>query len=136
MYNSDILVRVRYGETDKMGYAYYGNYATYFEVARVELLRKLGISYKQMEDDGYMLPVYEFSVKYYKPAYYDDELRIHTEIRELPYSRITFHYKTYNDKDELLNEAQTTLVFVNTSTGKPCQAPENFNAAIQPFFEN
>ncbi|MBP6403824.1 MAG: acyl-CoA thioesterase, partial [Bacteroidia bacterium] len=84
MYTSEIQVRVRYAETDQMGYVYYGNYAAYFEVARVEALRSLGFSYKKLEEDGLMLPVLDFSVKYFKPAYYDDVLTIKTTIRELP----------------------------------------------------
>ena len=76
MYTSITKIRVRYAETDMMGYVYYGNYATYFEVARVEAIKKLGFSYRRMEDEGIALPVLEFSIKYYKPAFYDDELRI------------------------------------------------------------
>ena len=72
-------VRVRYGETDQMGYCYYGNYAQYFEVGRVEALRSLGCSYKALEDQGIMLPVSEYNVKYKRPAYYDDELTIQTK---------------------------------------------------------
>ena len=74
MISNEIQVRVRYAETDQMGYVYYGNYATYFEVARVELLRSIGFSYKKLEEEGVMLPVFEFSIKYFKPAFYDDLL--------------------------------------------------------------
>ena len=70
------VLRVRYGETDQMGFVYYGNYALYFEVARVEALRSLGISYAQLEKEGVLLPVYEFTTKYLKPANYDDMLTI------------------------------------------------------------
>ena len=87
-------IRVRYAETDQMGYAYYGNYATYFEVARVEALRSLNFSYKQLEKDGVMLPVLEFGIKYFKPGFYDDELTIKTMISELPSARIKFRNQT------------------------------------------
>ena len=97
MYTSETKVRVRYSETDMMGYCYYGNYASYFEVARVEAIRQLGFSYKKMEDDGIALPVLEFSIKYFKPAFYDDELRIETTITEIPKARIHFTYKTLNE---------------------------------------
>ena len=100
MYSFKTKVRVRYAETDKMGFCYYGNYATYFEIARVEALRNLGVSYKVLEDEGTFLPVSEFNVKYLKPAYYDDELTIHVFIKEMPGVKIKFTYETYNDKDE------------------------------------
>src|SRR3989338_2710959 len=119
MYKAETKVRVRYSETDQMGYCYYGNYAAYFEVARVEALRELGMSYKQMEEDGIAMPVLEYQIKYFKPAFYDDEIRIETIITEMPQYRIYFTYKSYNTKNELINEAKTSLVFVNKTTGKP-----------------
>lgn len=134
MYKSETEVRVRYSETDMMGYVYYGNYASYFEVARVEAIRTLGFSYKKMEDEGIALPVLDYSIKYYKPAFYDDNLRIETTITEIPKARIHFKYKTYNEAGELLNEASTTLVFVNKEYKKPCMAPSDFIKALQQFF--
>ncbi len=134
MYSSEISLRVRYGETDQMKYAYYGNYAEYFEVARVEALRNLGISYKSIEEDGIMLPVLSYAVKFFKPAYYDDLLIVKTEIREIPLARITFHYKTYNQDDVLLNEAETTLVFISSETGKPVAAPKKLLEKLKEFF--
>lgn len=136
MYTSEVQVRVRYAETDQMGYVYYGNYAAYFEVARVEALRSLGFSYKKLEKDGVMLPVLDFYVKYFKPAYYDDLLTIKTTIREMPQARIRFEYDTYNEKDELLNSANTTLVFINRTTNRPCAAPEEFRKSIGRFFSS
>src|SRR5680860_1338668 len=124
MYKSKTKIRVRYSETDMMGYVYYGNYASYFEVARVEAIRQLGFSYRKMEDDGLALPVLDYSIKYFKPAFYDDELTIETTISQLPKARIHFTYQTFNADGILLNEAQTTLVFFNKITNKPCQAPE------------
>lgn len=134
MYKAETKVRVRYSETDQMGYCYYGNYAAYFEVARVEALRELGMSYKQMEEDGIAMPVLEYQIKYFKPAFYDDEIRIETIITEMPQYRIYFTYKSYNDKNELINEAKTTLVFVSKTTGKPCMAPEHFLKALERFY--
>ena len=134
MYKSQTKIRVRYSETDMMGYVYYGNYASYFEVARVEAIRQLGFSYRQMEDDGIALPVLDFSIKYFKPAYYDDELTIETTIAELPKARIHFTYKTFNANNELINEASTTLVFINKTTMKPSMAPENFIEKMQSYF--
>lgn len=134
MYISETTVRVRYAETDKMGYVYYGNYTQYYEVGRVEALRSIGMSYKEMEDQGVMLPVYTCSIKYHKPALYDDLLIIKTAIRELPTLKITFDYEIYNQKNELLNTGTTTLVFINMETNKPCRAPELFIDRIKQYF--
>lgn len=135
MYTSTTNVRVRYSETDMMGYCYYGNYATYFEVARVEAIRQLGFSYRQMEDDGIALPVLEFSIKYFKPAFYDDELTIETTVVEIPKVRIHFIYKTFNKEGVQLNEANTSLVFIDKKSMKPCHAPNDFVAAIEKYFK-
>lgn len=116
-------VRVRYAETDRMGYCYYGNFAAYFEVARVEALRSLGFTYKQLEDDGVILPVLEYQIKYFKPAFYDEELRIETVVEEVKGARIYFSYQCFNERDELLNQATTTLVFVDFHTKRPMNPP-------------
>lgn len=134
MYTTETQIRVRYAETDRMGYVYYGNYAAYFEVGRVESLRQLGMNYKTMEDSGVMLPVYGFSVNYFKPAFYDDLLTIKTTITEIPQTRIRFEYETYNEKGVLLNKADTTLVFIDTKTGKPCAAPKEFTEKLKRYF--
>ena len=134
MYISETTVRVRYAETDKMGYVYYGNYLQYYEVGRVEALRSLGSSYKEMEDNGVMLPVYTCTIKYLKPAVYDDLLVIKTIIKEIPTVRITFDYEIYNQKNELINMGSTSLVFINMSNNKPCTAPASFIEKIRKFF--
>lgn len=134
MFTSEIKLRVRYGETDRMGYAYYGNYAEYFEVARVESLRELGMNYKDMEDNGIILPVYTFSVKYFKPAFYDDLLTIKCSIKEMPKARITFFYETYNERKELLNTGEVTLVFIDKKNNKPMGAPTEFIEKIKKYF--
>lgn len=134
MYTSETKIRVRYGETDQMGFSYYGNYASYYEVGRVEALRKLGTSYKSLEEKGVLLPVYTFSIKYLKPAYYDDELTIRTIVPEMPGARIKFLYETYNEKNELLNTGEVVLVFCDKSTMKPIPAPVFFTEKIKKFF--
>jgi acyl-CoA thioester hydrolase len=134
MYTTELRIRVRYSETDRMGYVYYGNYAQYFEVARVEALRNLGFSYRIIEDEGIILPVLSYCVKYLKPAFYDDELLIKVSIKEIPKARIRFDYEVYNEKDELINIADTTLVFINRETKKPCAAPQDFIDALKKFF--
>lgn len=134
MYKTEIQLRVRYSETDRMGFVYYGNYAQYFEVARVESLRQLGFSYKEMEDSGIVLPVLEYHIKYIKPAFYDDLLTVVTTIIKPPSTRLFFEYETFNQKNDLLNKAFTTLVFLNKLTMKPCVAPEYFIAGLIRYF--
>ncbi|MFM7728720.1 MAG: acyl-CoA thioesterase, partial [Flavobacteriales bacterium] len=95
MISHSIFLRVRYAETDRMGYVYYGNYATYFEVARVETLRAIGITYKSLEDEGILLPVVDFRIRYFAPAHYDDEICITCAITEMPSARIRFQYQTH-----------------------------------------
>ena len=130
----EVKVRVRYAETDKMGYVYYGNYATYFEVARVETFRAMGMSYKSMEEQGVMMPVLEFKTKYIKPAFYDDELTLKIEIREKPGVRITFFYEVYNEKNTLLTIAETTLAFIDGTTYRPCLPPTDFQEILNRSF--
>jgi acyl-CoA thioester hydrolase len=125
-------IRVRYSETDQMGYCYYGNYAQYFEVGRVEALRSLGMSYKALEEQGVMLPVSEFSVKYLSPIFYDDLLTVKTEIYAIKGARIYFNYELINEKGIVTSKAETTLVFVDKASMRPRNAPENFTA----LFEN
>jgi acyl-CoA thioester hydrolase len=126
-------VRVRYGETDQMGYCYYGNYAQFFEVGRVEAMRSLGCSYKKIEENGIMLPVAEFSVKYLQPAYYDDLLRIETQIVSLQGAALFFNYALYNESNVLLANATTKLIFVDRQSMRPIKPPQLFVELIQPF---
>lgn len=136
MIKAETKIRVRYGETDQMGYAYYGIYAQYYEVGRVEAIRKLGFSYKDVEARGILLPVIDFSVNYRKPAYYDDELTVVTVIRQKPAGvRIPFEYEVYNQAGELLNTGKVTLASVDKTSGKLCQLPDWFMQAFHPFFD-
>lgn len=129
-------LRVRYGETDQMGYCYYGNYAQYFEVGRVEALRNIGMSYKTLEEQGVMLPVSEFSVKYKFPAKYDDALSITTQISEIRGARLTFDYIITNESNQLIATAETTLVFVAKETMRPISPPNSFIELISPYEQN
>ena len=128
---NETTIRVRYGETDQMGYCYYGNYAQYCEVGRVEAPREIGMSYKSLEEKGVMLPVSEFQIKYKRPAVYDDLVKIITFIRSVAGPRITFDYELYNEEGLLLVQASTTLVFVSKKTMRPIAAPDYFLALIQ-----
>ena len=132
-FSHTIKLRVRYSETDKMGYCYYGNYATYFEVGRVEALRSLGMSYRSLEDDGIMLPVSHFEIDYHAPAFYDDELSVTTHIVQAGGARLFFEYEIHNEEGKLLCKAKTTLVFVTTATMRPIPAPEQFNLLISKY---
>jgi acyl-CoA thioester hydrolase len=132
-FSEKTYLRVRYGETDKMGYCYYGNYAQYFEVGRVEALRTLGLSYKSMEDNGIMLPVSEFQVKYFAPAFYDDLLCIETKITELKGPRLYFDYEITNETGNLIAKATTLLVFVNSENMRPISPPEYFTSLIEQY---
>jgi len=134
MYTHNTKVRVRYGETDQMGYVYYGNYAEYYEVARVEMLRSLGMDYASMENSGVMMPVLELNCKYIKPALYDQEITIKTTIQNLPGVRIHFKYELFNETGDLINIGATTLVFVDMAKNKPCLPPENFMEKLRGFF--
>jgi acyl-CoA thioester hydrolase len=124
MYTHCSKVRVRYGETDQMGYVYYGNYPLYYEVGRVEAMRNLGIPYRLLEEKGIMLPVKSLEIQYRVPAKYDDELTIETTIPEMPSTRICFNHKIYNAQRQLLNEAKLELVFVDIETKRPVRAPD------------
>jgi acyl-CoA thioester hydrolase len=130
MFSHETQVRVRYGETDQMGYVYYGDYAEYFEVGRVEALRSLGFPYRRLEEEGVMLPVRDLHTTYHHPARYDDLLTIRTTIVGLPTVRIVFGYEVRNVEGVLLCEASTTLVFVDRSTLRPRRAPEPLVAAL------
>lgn len=134
MLTSEIKIRVRYAETDQMGYVYYGNYATYYEVARVESLRNLGFSYKLMEEQGIMMPVVENKSKFIRPAKYDDLLTLKVIVDELPSKRITFKYEIYNEREKLINLGETILAFVNMKNGRACNAPKSIINLLEPFF--
>lgn len=117
-------LRVRYGETDQMGVVYYGNYAQYLEQGRTEWLRELGFSYKWMEANNIHLPVVNLNIDYKQPAMYDDLITITTTLRKIPTIKIEFDYQIHNESGELLVNASTTLVFINSITKKITKAPE------------
>lgn len=134
MIQHEVQIRVRYAETDQMGYVYYGNYASYFEVARVETFRHFGVSYKAMEDSGVLMPVLEYKTKYVQPAKYDDLLTIKVSIKDMPGVRIKFDYEVYNEQGTLLNLGETTLVFIDSTTSKPTKAPADFMEIMEKNF--
>lgn len=134
MFVFDHQIRVRYAETDQMGYVYYGNYAAFYEIARTEMLRSTGISYRELEEMGVMLPVTEMKTKYLKPGKYDDLITIRVTIRKKPAVRIVFEYELFNENGELLNKGETTLVFVNMEKNRPCMPPQVFLDKMSKYF--
>lgn len=129
-------LRVRYGETDPMKYVYYGNYAEYLEVARVELFRELGMSYNEIENRGIWLPVSEYKIKYLKPALYDEMLEIHTFIRKKPGVRIIFDYEIYNESKQKITEATVTLYFLDAVKNKITSCPDYLMHLIENKWTN
>ncbi len=129
-------LRVRYGETDPMKYVYYGNYAEYLEVARVELFRELGMSYNEIELRGIWLPVSEYKIKYLKPALYDEMLEIHTFVRKKPGVRIVFDYEIYNESKQKITEAQVTLYFLDSIKNKITSCPDYLMQLIEDKWLN
>jgi len=134
MYTHETQIRVRYAETDKMGFVYYGNYPAYYEVARVEGFRALGFPYKEMEDVGVGMPVLTLSINYHGPAKYDDLLTIKLIIPEMPRARMRFLYEIRNEEGKLVNTGETILAFMNMHTGRPVKMPERMKELISPFF--
>ena len=135
MFTYDTQIRVRYGETDQMGYLYYGHYAQYFEVGRAETIRSLGISYKEMETDlGIMMPVMSLQMRYVRPALYDELLTIRTTLRQLPESTMTFHHEIFNEKKKLVNGGSVKLCFVDMKSGKTVAPPQYLLDKLAPYF--
>jgi len=124
MIHTTHTIRVRYAETDPMKYVYYGNYAAYFELGRVELFRSIGISYDEIEKLGIWLPVSDYNIKYLKPALYDQKLEIHTFVKKIPGVRIEFEYEIYNEEKIKITEARTTLFFLDAKTNKVIKCPD------------
>ncbi|HYD20849.1 MAG TPA: thioesterase family protein [Flavipsychrobacter sp.] len=136
MYTATTQIRVRYGETDQMGYLYYGFYALYYEVGRAEAIRELGFTYRQLEEMGVMMPVAELNAQYFRPALYDDLITVKTLLKELPAgSKIKFHSELYNEKGELLNKGITTLVFYDPKEKRKVEMPHELMHRLEPFFK-
>ncbi len=134
MFMHECTARVRYAETDQMGFVYYGRYAELFEVGRVEAMRALGFPYRALEDAGVLLPVRSLSIEYHRPARYDDLLTIRTTITSPPEARIVFRYAVLNEQGALLCDGETTLVFVDRATMRPRRAPQDLVQALAPHF--
>ncbi|PKV52141.1 acyl-CoA thioester hydrolase [Aquimarina sp. MAR_2010_214] len=130
---SETLLKVRYSETDQMGVVHHGNYAQYLELARIDWLSRLGVSYKSMEENGVMLPVFTLDIKFKKSAFFDDELTVKTSLRKIPTVKIIFDFEIFNKNNELLTTASTTLVFVDSETRKPILCPSYLLEKIKNY---
>jgi acyl-CoA thioester hydrolase len=123
--------RPRYSETDQMGVVYYGNYASYFEVGRVELLRQVGMTYAQMEASGTMLPVVHMSIDYKRGARYDEQIFLETKLLELPTRKISFYHHLRDGSGNTLVTGKVVLVFCDTNTFKPKSCPSDLEALLK-----
>ncbi|MBK6699068.1 MAG: acyl-CoA thioesterase [Saprospiraceae bacterium] len=136
MFTHTTQVRVRYGETDKMGFVYYGYYSLYYEIGRVEALRSLGLDYKSMEDQMHIfMPVVSLNVRYLRPAHYDDLLTLETSIVKWPNTSIQFDTKILNEKGDWLNQGQVVLCFLDIASRKRVEMPELLIQKLSPYFE-
>lgn len=131
MFSHTTKIKVRYGETDQMGVVYHGNYAQYLEIGRIEWLSALGISYKEMEQQGIMLPVVVLNITYCKPSFYDDTLSIKTTLIKQPEVSVEFDYEIYNSDGDLITTAYSKLVFVDMKTRQPTRCPQYFLDQLQ-----
>ena len=136
MYTSDTQIRVRYGETDQMGYLYYGYYALYYEQGRAEAIRQLGFTYKELEEQGVMMPVIEMNAKYFRPALYDDLITVKTRLKVLDKEspQVQFHSDLYNANGKLLNSGVVTLVFFDPATRRKIPMPDILFEKLSPYF--
>ncbi|MFH5831797.1 acyl-CoA thioesterase [Halalkalibaculum sp. DA3122] len=129
-------LRSRYAETDKMGYVYYGRYLEYFEVARTEMIRSLGMPYSELEDEGVMLPVVKTQVEYKAPIYYDELMTIHVHLYSIPAVKLETYYEISTERRNQPHAVgSVVLCFMRAHNRKPCRAPgpfiEGLKEAIQ-----
>ena len=135
MFEHTHQLRVRYAETDQMAYVYYGNYAQYYEVGRVEAMRSLGLSYAKMEAEwGVMMPVMKMEIEFLRPAFYDELLTMVTTIPQIPGREIVFESSIYNEKNKLVNKGKITLCFVNINTKKRVNVPEQLLEKMKAYY--
>ena len=136
MYRHSYEKRVRYGETDQMGFLYYGNYPLLYEIGRVEAIRALGVSYKDLETKyNIMMPVLSVESRYLKPAYYDELIRIDTILSEMPSKMVNFDFEIFNPSNECIHKACVKLFFVNMITNKRVSMPQILTDKLLPYFE-
>jgi acyl-CoA thioester hydrolase len=135
MFVSDYDIRVRYADTDQMNVVYHANYATYFEIARTEAIRRLGFTYREMEEMGIEMPVTEIEMRFLRPARYDDLIRVRTTLRHLPDNhRIEFHQEIFNEQGKIITSGKVTLFFLDKENKKRSRMPQELKERLLPFF--
>lgn len=135
MYSHDTKIRICYADVDQMGFVYYGNYLKFYEIARSEAMRALGLSYRGMEERGVMMPVVKAELNYKRPAHYDDLITVRTIVKQMPQgARMDFYYEVYNEEGQLLNHGFSQLAFVRKENAVPCRCPDYFTALLKPYF--
>lgn len=135
MNSFETIYRVSYSDTDQMGFMHHSNYFKYYETTRWELFRRIGIPYPEIEEEGIILPVINASVKFIKPAFYDQEIKIITMIKSFKGARIVFSYQALNDTGEIINEAQITVACVKKSTNKACFPPKRISDTLKDLID-
>ena len=134
MIKSTTEIRVRYSETDKMGFVYHGNYPAYYEIGRTELMREFNLLYKDLENQGILMPVKDLGITFTKPAFYDEILTIETSIEKMPAATIRFDYKIFNESNSLINEGYTILAFIKSGNYRPTRPPSDFLKQLRGYF--
>jgi len=136
MYISETNVRVRYAETDRMGYLYHGNYAQYYELGRVEMIRSIGLSYRDLEEKiGVGMPVMTMEIRYIRPAFYDDLLTIKTTIKKNSMDFLRFYVDIFNQDGKLISSGKIKLCFIDIKTKKRVPCPEALSSRLSPHFQ-
>ena len=135
MFTSKTQIRIHYALTDQMGFVYHGHYAQFYEIGRTEALRSLGLSYKEVEATGVIMPVTEIHSRFIRPALYDDLITVVTTVKEIRlHHRIVFHSEIFNEKNELLNVGDVTLYFMDAKTMKRASIPEMIKEKLEQYF--
>jgi acyl-CoA thioester hydrolase len=134
VYRSETTLRVRYGETDRMGFLFHAHYANYYEVGRTECIRQLGLTYREIEDAGVLMPVTDLSIKFLLPAGYDETIKVISTIPTLPAVRMVVHGEMQNEQGQVINRSEVKLTFLEASSKRIVVAPDILLTRLQPFF--
>ena len=126
-----IEIKIRYDEVDKMGYVYHGNYARYFHISRTELLRTVDLCDKTLEEHNILLPVIEMNIRYLKPIFYDEVIKISTRLLKTSYIKLFFEHRVFNTKSELINRGTSTLALVDLDSRKPIRMPDFIRTKLE-----
>jgi acyl-CoA thioester hydrolase len=135
MFTATTQIRIHYALTDQMGVVYYGNFAQFFEIGRTESIRQLGLTYKELEATGIIMPVVDMHTRYLRTIKYDDLITVKTTIKEIPvHHKIVFHSEVFNQENKLCTTGEVTLYFVEAATMKRCEMPDALKEKLFPYF--